>query len=86
MALRLLVGPKWNCQFNDSKFYQRFSNIVKKLNFSKISLKQNYDEAADLILTDRKHLDNNPKQVSKQDIISLLEKVQHEADVDCRQR
>jgi len=63
-------------QFNDSKFYQRFSNIVKKLNFSKISLKQNYDEAADLILTDRKHLDNNPKQVSKQDIISLLEKIQ----------
>ena len=62
-------------QFNDSKFYQRFSNIVKKLNFSKINLKQNYDEAADLILTDRKHLDNNPKQVSKQDIISLLEKI-----------
>ena len=62
-------------QFNNSKFYQRFSNIVKKLNFSKISLKQNYDEAADLILTDRKHLDNNPKQVSKQDIISLLEKI-----------
>ena len=70
-------------QFNDSKFYQRFSNIVKKLNFSKISLKQNYDEAADLILTDRKHLDNNPKQVSKQDIISLLEKIQYEADADC---
>ena len=63
-------------QFNDSKFYQRFSNLVKKLNFSKINLKQNYDEAADLILTDRKHLDNNPKQVSKQDIISLLEKIQ----------
>jgi len=63
-------------QFNDSKFYQRFLNLVKKLNFSKINLKQNYDEAADLILTDRKHLDNNPKQVSKQDIISLLEKIQ----------
>ena len=63
-------------QFNDSKFYQRFSNIVKKLNFSKISLKQNYDEAADLILTDRRHLDNNPKQVSKQDVVSLLEKIQ----------
>ena len=63
-------------QFNDSKFYQRFSNIVKKLDFSKIRLKENYDEAANLILTDRKHLDNNPKQVSKQDIISLLEKIQ----------
>jgi len=67
-------------QFNNSKFYQRFSNLVKNLNFSKINLKQNYDEAADLILTDRKHLDNNPKQVSKKDIISLLEKIQYEAD------
>jgi len=62
-------------KFNNSKFYHRFLNLVKKLNFSKINLKQNYDEAADLILTDRKHLDNNPKQVSKQDIISLLEKI-----------
>ena len=62
-------------QFNNSKFYQRFSNLVKKLNFSKINLKQNYDEAADLILTDTKHLDNNPKHVSKQDIIDLLEKI-----------
>ena len=61
--------------FNNSRFYHRFSNIVKKLNFSKINLKQNYNEAADLILTDRKHLDNNPKPVSKQDVISLLEKI-----------
>ena len=62
-------------KFNNSKFYHRFSNLVKKLNFSKINLKQNYDEAADLILTDRKHLDNNPKQVRKQDIIRLLERI-----------
>mgnify|MGYP000395017426 FL=1 len=62
-------------KFNNSKFYHRFANLVKKLNFSKINLKQNYAEAADLILTDRKHLDNNPKQVSRQDIISLLEKI-----------
>ena len=62
-------------QFNNSKFYHRFSNLVKKLNFSKINLKQNLGEAADLILTDRKHLDNNPKQVNKQDIISLLEEI-----------
>ena len=73
-------------QFNNSKFYHRFSNLVKKLNFSKINLKQNYDEAADLILTDRKHLDNNPKQVSKKDIISLLEKIQYEVDTDYPQR
>ena len=62
-------------EFNNSKFYHRFANLVKKLSFSKINLKQNYDEAADLILTDRKHLDNNPKQVSRHDIISLLEKI-----------
>ena len=62
-------------EFNSSRFYHRFLNIVKKLNFSKINLKQSYDKAADLILTDRIHLDNNPKQVSKQDIINLLEKI-----------
>ena len=61
--------------FNNSKFYSRFSNLVKKLNFSKINLKQDYDEAADLILTDRKHLDNNPKSVTKEDIIELLSKI-----------
>ncbi len=62
-------------EFNNSRFYHRFLNIVKKLNFSKINLKQSYDKATDLILTDRIHLDNNPKQVSKQDVVSLLEKI-----------
>jgi succinate semialdehyde reductase len=45
---------------------------VKKLNFKKVFLKQNLAEAADLILLDKKHLDNNPKEVSKNDLISLL--------------
>ena len=58
--------------FNHSKFYTRFLNIVTKLNFEKINLKQDLDTAADIILTDRKHLDNNPKPVYKKDIISLL--------------
>jgi len=62
-------------QFNNSKFSTRFANLVEKLNFSRINLKQNYDTAADLILTDRKHLDNNPKQISKQDIIHILKKI-----------
>ncbi|MBI5146892.1 MAG: iron-containing alcohol dehydrogenase [Thaumarchaeota archaeon] len=61
--------------FNQSIFYDRFLNIVKKLNFTKISLKQNLDDAAELILTDRKHLDNNPKRVTKDEIVSLLSKV-----------
>lgn len=59
-------------KFNHSKFYTRFLNLVKKLNFEKINLNQDLDAAADIILTDRKHLDNNPKPVSKKDIISLL--------------
>ena len=60
-------------KFNDSIFYQRFLRIVKKLNFQKIYLKQDLTEAATLILTDRKHLDNNPKDISKNDLVSLLE-------------
>jgi len=59
--------------FNKSIFYERFLNLVLKLNFSKITLKQDFKIAAELILKDRKHLDNNPKPVSKDDIITLLE-------------
>ena len=62
-------------EFNNSIFYNRFYKIVKKLNFKRISLKQNLTEAAELILTDRKHLDNNPQQISKDDIVLLLEKI-----------
>jgi succinate semialdehyde reductase len=62
-------------QYNQSVFYDRFLKIVKKLNFSKINLKQNLDDAASLILTDRKHLDNNPKNVAKDDVVLLLKKV-----------
>lgn len=58
--------------FNNSIFYQRFLRIVRKLNFQGIHLNQNLDEAAELILTDRKHLDNNPKEVTKSDLILLL--------------
>ena len=60
-------------KFNKSIFYNRFLQLVKKLKFSPISLKINLDEAADLILTDRKHLENNPKPVNKKEIIQLLE-------------
>ena len=62
-------------KFNRSQFYERFLKIVKKLNFQKIYLKQPFDEAADLILTDRNHLDNNPIKVTKNDLIVLLEKI-----------
>ena len=59
-------------KFNNSIFYDRFLKIVKKLGFPKISLNQNIENAADLILHDRKHLDNNPRKVSKEDVIMLL--------------
>lgn len=62
-------------KFNNSIFYERFKNLVQKLKFEEINLQQSLDEAAELILTDRKHLDNNPKQITKQDIIHLLELV-----------
>ena len=61
--------------FNNSKFYERFKKIVKYLDFSEINLSQNLDDAAELILKDRKHLDNNPKTVSKTDLISLLKEI-----------
>ena len=64
-------------KFNSSVFYERFLNIAKKLKFEKISLKQEIDKASDLILIDRKHLDNNPKSVTKEDIIELLNKINH---------
>ena len=62
-------------EFNKSKYYERFKKIVEKLKFSRIKLEQNYVEASELILSDRKHLDNNPLEITKNDIISLLKKI-----------
>ena len=62
-------------EFNNSVIYSRYYKIVKKLNFRKIFLKQDLAEAAELKLIDRKHLDNNPRQISKNDIVFLLKKI-----------
>jgi len=62
-------------EFNNSEFYERFLKIVKKLGFSKIKLKQDAEKAASMILEDKKHLDNNPKSVTKNDIVKLLESI-----------
>jgi len=62
-------------KFNDSIFYNRFRNLVKKMNFDKITLKQDLNEASKTILLDKRHLDNNPKIVNRTDIVSLLEKI-----------
>lgn len=66
-------------KFNKSIFYNQFARIVKKLSFTPIKLKQNLDEATDLILADRKHLDNNPKDITKMDLINLLKSVNNNA-------
>jgi len=62
-------------RFNNSIFYERFVNLVRKLNFPTIKLKENIETASELILTDRKHLDNNPKTVTKNDLNYLLQKI-----------
>ena len=62
-------------EFNNSQFYHRFKNLVNKLNFEPIHLTQNLEDAAEVILSDRKHLDYNPHPVYKNDIIDLLKKI-----------
>jgi len=62
-------------KFNNSVFYKRFENIVKKLNFKKISLNLDLNTASKLILEDRKHLDNNPIPITKNEIINLLKEI-----------
>ncbi len=71
LAFTTLVAHK----FNHSQYYERFLKLVKHLKFEQIILKQNLDDAAKLILTDRKHLDHNSKFVSKSDIVFLLETI-----------
>ena len=62
-------------KFNNSTYYERFFKLVKHLKFKSITLNQNLDDAAELILSDKKHLDNNPRNVSKNDIIKMLKKI-----------
>ena len=59
-------------RFNNSEFYSRFKKIVTLLDLPQISLNETIENASNLILQDRKHLDNNPKPISKNDIKFLL--------------
>ena len=63
--------------FNNSIFYSRFKNLVKKLDFKPIFLKQDFGMASEIILKDKKHLNNNPIPVGKKNIIELLIKINH---------
>ena len=62
-------------QFNNSIFYDRFVRIVKKLDFKEITLFQDLTQASEIIMSDRKHLDNNPKNITEYDIVTLLKKI-----------
>ena len=62
-------------KFNNSYFYEKFKHLVKKLNFEPISLKQNFESAAETILVDRKHLDYNPKIITNEIIVNLLKEI-----------
>ena len=59
-------------KFNKSIYYERFKKVCQKLKFEPLKLKQPLDEAADVIMPDRGHLDNNPIEVTKQDIVKCL--------------
>ena len=52
--------------------------IVNHLKFSKITLSQDLRNAAKLILADKKHLDNNPRVVTEEDVIILLEEINNQ--------
>jgi succinate semialdehyde reductase len=62
-------------KFNKSIYYERFRQVCQKLKFEPLKLKQSLDEAADVIMPDRGHLDNNPIEVTKQDIVTCLDEI-----------
>ena len=71
LAFTTLIAHK----FNSSVYAERFEKIVKKLGFQKIHLNQNLDNAAKIIFSDRKHLDNNPRTVTEKNIVDLLKSI-----------
>lgn len=71
LAFTTLVAHK----FNNSRFYDRFKQLVIKLDFPDINLYSKLDECAQLIQKDRKHMDNNPKSVTTDEIIELLKSI-----------
>ena len=62
------VAPK----HNKSIFYDRFKEIIEKMGFDKLELKADVDQAADVVMTDKGHLDPNPIPISKEDVVKCL--------------
>ena len=57
---------------NKSIFYNRFKEIIEKMGFDKLELKADVDQAADVVMTDKGHLDPNPIPISKEDVVKCL--------------
>ena len=57
---------------NKSIFYDRFKEIIEKMGFDKLELKADVDQAADVVMTDKGHLDPNPIPISKEDVMKCL--------------
>ena len=57
---------------NNSIFYEKFKQVIEKLGFDKMELKAPVDEAADVVMTDKGHLDPNPIPISKEDVVKCL--------------
>jgi len=57
---------------NNSIFYEKFKQVIEKLGFDKMELKAPVDEAADVVMTDKGHLNPNPIPISKEDVIKCL--------------
>ena len=60
---------------NKSVFYDRFKECMEKLGFERLDLKADVSEAADVVMTDRGHLDPNPIPITKDDVVRCLEDI-----------
>ena len=58
-----------------TRYIKRFKEIAQKLKFEPLKLTQPLDQAADVIMPDRGHLDNNPVPIGKQDVIKCLDEI-----------
>ena len=60
---------------NKSIFYDRFKEIIEKMGFDKLELKADVEQAADVVMTDKGHLDPNPIPISKEDVVKCLNEI-----------
>ena len=59
-------------EISKSIFYDRFKEIIEKMGFDKLELKADVEQAAEVVMTDKGHLDPNPIPISKEDVVKCL--------------